>query len=174
VTPEGCPLTPAELRVVALLMQGLSYEQIAARLGRKTSTIRSQLNSAYRHLGVRTSYQAVLECVRAGWLVWSDADPETAVLLRIEGLLRDLVEAVEAGLERQSLSGAQQDYLDRLEDYLRARDDPGRSASLAGMDQALRSMLHGEPAPGDEPGHAPPDPVADLGSVIAAIRSATP
>jgi len=126
---ECCPLTPAELRALELLMQAL---------GRKTSTVRSQLNSAYRRLGVRTSYQAVLQCVRAGWLAWSDDDPEIAVLIRIEALLRELVAAIDA---RDELTVAQRDYLDCLDEYLRARDHPGRGRSRAQMDQALRAMM---------------------------------
>ena len=49
---QECPLTPAELRVLELLMDGLNYEEIAQALGRATSTVRSQLHNAYRRLGV--------------------------------------------------------------------------------------------------------------------------
>lgn len=137
-THDPCPLTPAELRVLELLMQGLSYDEIALALDRRTSTIRSQLNSAYRRLGVRTSYQAVLQCVRAGWLVWSEDDPEIAILIRIEELLRRLVLAVEA---REELSAEQRAYLESLDEYLRARDPGMRDHSRARMEDSLRTML---------------------------------
>jgi DNA-binding CsgD family transcriptional regulator len=135
---EPCPLTPAELSALELLMQGLSYEQIADALGRKSSTIRSQLGSAYRRLGVRTSYQAVLQCVRAGWLTWAEDDPELAMLARIEALLQELLAAVEA---RTELTTVQRDYLERLDDYLRARGAPERGLSRRQMEQTLEAML---------------------------------
>jgi DNA-binding CsgD family transcriptional regulator len=162
---EECPLTPAELRVLELLMQGLSYEEIAEALGRKPSTIRSQLNSAYHRLGVRASYQAVLECVRAGWLVWSDDDPETALLIRTQKILRELVDAVNAGHEDEELTHAQRDYLRHLDEHLHARDDLSRHASRVRMDRSLREMLS-EAHVIPETRRVPNDLIADLSAIF--------
>jgi len=136
-----CPLTPAELRVLELLMEGQSYEQIAASVGRATSTVRTQLHTAYRRLGVTTSYQAVLECVRAGWLCWSDDDPQTAILLRVEGLLHRLIDAMALPLEHRALTDAQRDYLERLDEHLHAADAFQRGLTRARLDGALAAML---------------------------------
>jgi DNA-binding CsgD family transcriptional regulator len=162
---EECPLTPAELRVMELLMQGLSYEEIADALGRKTSTVRSQLNSAYHRLGVKASYQAVLECVRAGWLVWSEDDPSAALLMRTERVLRELVEAVAAGHEEEELTETQREYLGYLDNYLYARDDLARHSSRMRMDRALQTMLaEAHVAPADR--RIPNDLIADLAATV--------
>jgi len=166
--PRGeCPLTPAELRAVELLMDGLSYEEIAEHLGRATSTIRSQLHSAYHRLGVTTSYQAVLECVRAGWLTWSQVDPETATLSRVEDLLRRLIDAVESRRDPDALTDAQRRYLDGLDAHLRARTDEQRHLSRARVDSALAAMLRD--ANVTMPRRpSPRDLVHELGSVVDA------
>jgi DNA-binding CsgD family transcriptional regulator len=53
-------LTPAESRVLGLLAAGLSNLEIARRLGVAPSTIRIELTSIFRKLGVRTRLQAAL------------------------------------------------------------------------------------------------------------------
>lgn len=45
-------LSPAEAAVVAELTRGLTNREIAAQLGKSESTIKSQLRSVYRKLGV--------------------------------------------------------------------------------------------------------------------------
>jgi DNA-binding CsgD family transcriptional regulator len=53
-------LTPAESRVLGLLATGLSNLEIAGRLGVAPSTIRIELTSIFRKLGVVTRLQAAL------------------------------------------------------------------------------------------------------------------
>lgn len=45
-------LTPAEAEVVSHLTRGLSNREIAAQLGKSEATIKNQLRSVYRKLGV--------------------------------------------------------------------------------------------------------------------------
>lgn len=47
-------LSPAEAAVVACLSRGLSNPEIAAELGKSVSTVKSQLASVYRKLGVNS------------------------------------------------------------------------------------------------------------------------
>jgi DNA-binding CsgD family transcriptional regulator len=58
-------LSAAERRVIDLLCAGCSNAEIARQLGRKTGTVKNQLSSAYRKLGVRNRTQLVLQFVRA-------------------------------------------------------------------------------------------------------------
>lgn len=44
--PTAHPLTPAEMRVVELVARGMSYEQIAARLGLGRGTIKTHVTRA--------------------------------------------------------------------------------------------------------------------------------
>jgi DNA-binding NarL/FixJ family response regulator len=61
---QGGPgkLSPAEAAVVALLVRGLSNDEIAREQGKSLGTIKNQLSSAYRKLGVhsRTRLMAAL------------------------------------------------------------------------------------------------------------------
>ncbi len=52
-------LTPAEMRVLSLLPSHLSYPQIAARLLVSPNTIKSQVRSVFRKLGVSSRHEAV-------------------------------------------------------------------------------------------------------------------
>lgn len=163
-----CPLTPGELRVLELLKEGLSYQEIATALGRTTSTVRSHLNSAYHRLGVGTSYQAVLACVRAGWLAWGGDDLDRGALLRIESLLRELIEAVESHHEREELTATQRDYLEHLDAHLFAGDDHQRRAARGAMDLALGAMLR-EAQVDVAGGRGPAELVADLGAMVTRV-----
>lgn len=138
-----CPLTRSELRVLDLLKDGLTYNEIAAAVDRATSTVRSQLHSAYRRLGVTTSHQAVLECVKSGWLAWDEGDPGQVTLMRIEDLFRHLVKAVEArrGRDHEQLTVAQRQYLQAFDDHLQAPSCEQQSTCRSAMDRALATML---------------------------------
>jgi putative nucleotidyltransferase with HDIG domain len=65
---EPCPLSKAELVALRGLAAGHSYKELAASLGRSTSTIRTQLHTSYKKLGVRDRAQAVLLARDRGWL----------------------------------------------------------------------------------------------------------
>jgi putative nucleotidyltransferase with HDIG domain len=66
---EGpCPLTAREVEVLAQLVEGKVYKQIAQDLGVATSTIRNHLHSTYSKLGVVDRTQAVLAAKERGWI----------------------------------------------------------------------------------------------------------
>jgi putative nucleotidyltransferase with HDIG domain len=65
---EPCPLSRAELVALRGLARGHTYKELAAELGRATSTIRTQLHNSYKKLGVRDRAQAVLMASDRGWL----------------------------------------------------------------------------------------------------------
>ncbi len=53
--PRGVvKLSPAEAAVVAQLARGLKNREIARALGKSTGTVKSQLVSVYRKLGVKS------------------------------------------------------------------------------------------------------------------------
>ncbi len=165
----GCPLTQAELRVLSLVMEGLTYQQIATVVRRSTSTVRSHLHSAYKRLGVTTSHQAVLICVRSGWLAWDDGDPERAVFMRIEELVRHLVIAVEQrrGDEREKLTPAQRRYLEAFDTHLQASSRMLRADSRRALDRALSLMLE-EAEVSLQARRGPRDLVQTLGGLVDA------
>jgi len=47
-------LSPAEARVVAQLSRGLTNKEIARALGKSPATVKNQLVSVYRKLGIRS------------------------------------------------------------------------------------------------------------------------
>ena len=65
---DPCPLSKAELLALRGLAGGKAYKQIAGDLGRSPSTIRTQLHSSYKKLGVSDRAQAVLLATEHGWL----------------------------------------------------------------------------------------------------------
>jgi putative nucleotidyltransferase with HDIG domain len=65
---DPCPLSKAELVALRGLARGNTYKELAAELGRSTSTIRTQLHNSYKKLGVRDRAQAVLLASERGWL----------------------------------------------------------------------------------------------------------
>jgi hypothetical protein len=58
--PDGCPLSPAELRQLGAVSRG---EQITA-----TETRKAQVQTARRRLGARSTAEAIAIVTRAGWL----------------------------------------------------------------------------------------------------------
>lgn len=54
-------LTPTELELVDLLIEGLSDREIATRRGRSRSTITKQIASVYRKLGVRSRRELIAQ-----------------------------------------------------------------------------------------------------------------
>jgi len=52
-------LSPRELETLQHLSQGLSYEQVANRMGVALSTVQSNVRSLYRKLNVKSQAQAV-------------------------------------------------------------------------------------------------------------------
>ena len=66
---EGpCPLTPRELEVLAQLVEGKVYKQIAQELTLSVSTIRTHLHNVYRKIGAVDRAQAVLIARDRGWI----------------------------------------------------------------------------------------------------------
>lgn len=162
----ACPLTETELRVLAGVMDGLSYREIAEQMGRATSTIRSHTNNALARLGVQSTCQAVLECVRHGWLTWADTDPLAAILLRIEELFIELAER-----DPEAATATQREYLEMFDRHLQARSEPARRLSRQAMDHALSAMLEeADVAPRSSPTAAEAFDV--LGAVLDGVASA--
>ncbi len=56
---EGPPLTFAEREVISVLLEGLSYAQIARRRGTSVDTVAKQAGSAFRKLGVSSRSELV-------------------------------------------------------------------------------------------------------------------
>jgi DNA-binding CsgD family transcriptional regulator len=54
-----CRLTAAEYAVVQLAAQGLSYKEIAAKLGKSPNTVDNQLSQLRRKLGARNQVELV-------------------------------------------------------------------------------------------------------------------
>jgi LuxR family transcriptional regulator, maltose regulon positive regulatory protein len=62
------PLTRKELKVLALVAEGLGDLVIAEKLFLSLSTVRTHLRNTYAKLSVHSRMQAVLTARRAGWL----------------------------------------------------------------------------------------------------------
>lgn len=67
-TQAGLALTPREQTVLAELTQDVTVEEIAARLWVSRNTVKSQLRSVYRKLGVSTRAEAVARARDKGLL----------------------------------------------------------------------------------------------------------
>jgi LuxR family transcriptional regulator of spore coat protein len=63
---DGVQLTPRERAVLAELAEDVTVEEIATRLWVSRNTVKSQLRSAYRKLGVSTRAEAVAWAREAG------------------------------------------------------------------------------------------------------------
>ncbi len=48
------------MRVISLLMQGYTTEQISIKLGKSIKTVNNQLNSVYNKLNIHFSHQVIL------------------------------------------------------------------------------------------------------------------
>ena len=66
--PPPHDLTPRELEVVRLLGEGLSNEEVAARLVVETATVKSHLTRVMTKLGTRDRLQTVVWAYRSGLL----------------------------------------------------------------------------------------------------------
>lgn len=62
------PLTPTEKQVLQLLAQGLSYQEIAEKLGKKEGSIKFHGSGIFRKLKVKNRQQAVNRAVEIGLL----------------------------------------------------------------------------------------------------------
>ncbi|MDP8903970.1 MAG: response regulator transcription factor [Chloroflexota bacterium] len=65
---SGLPLSARELDVVALVADGRSNDEIAARLGIAPSTVETHLRRMYERLGVASRTELDTRAVREGWL----------------------------------------------------------------------------------------------------------
>jgi DNA-binding NarL/FixJ family response regulator len=59
-------LTPHELRLLKMLVEGHSYKTAAAQLGSSINTIGTHIQSIYRKLQVHSKSEAVVKALRAG------------------------------------------------------------------------------------------------------------
>ncbi|HRI81237.1 MAG TPA: LuxR C-terminal-related transcriptional regulator [Opitutaceae bacterium] len=55
-----CPLSPAERRIVREVCAGRRNGEIARLLGKNLGTVKNQLSSAYRKLGVGSRVELIL------------------------------------------------------------------------------------------------------------------
>jgi DNA-binding CsgD family transcriptional regulator len=62
--PLPFPLTPHEMRILALLAEGHSYHRIAGRFGVTVNTIRNYIRSIYGKLDVHNKTEAVSKAFR--------------------------------------------------------------------------------------------------------------
>jgi LuxR family maltose regulon positive regulatory protein len=69
------PLSGGESAVLPLLPTELTYAEIAAQRYVSVNTVKSQLKSIYRKLGVRSRVAAVERCRELGLLVEGDVHP---------------------------------------------------------------------------------------------------
>jgi DNA-binding NarL/FixJ family response regulator len=61
-------LSPRELQVVAALVEGLSNDEIAGRLGISARTVESHLRRLFERHGVASRTELATRALRAGWL----------------------------------------------------------------------------------------------------------
>ena len=75
-------LSPREAEILALITQGLSNQEIAERAYLTINSVKSYIRSAYRKIGVERRSQAVLWCVKNGFLPDIQRTIDPAVHLR--------------------------------------------------------------------------------------------
>lgn len=61
-------LTPAELRILRLLVEGLTLKQIALEIGVSFETVKRHTRKVRHKTGAETLYQAIAVVVDRGWL----------------------------------------------------------------------------------------------------------
>lgn len=62
------PLSDREYQVLKLLTKGCSYDEIAALMAVKKTTIATYIRRIYEKLGVRNRTEAIFEASHSGWL----------------------------------------------------------------------------------------------------------
>jgi DNA-binding CsgD family transcriptional regulator len=127
--PEGCALAEKELRAVSAIAKGMTYKEMADRFGVTTSTVHSQLSAAYKRLGVVNAAQAVLACLRAGWLV----DIDTGEIAEPP--------ARPTKTDENDVTPGQRVYLYAFELHLRSRDDDERAVTREIMIRAREQFV---------------------------------
>jgi DNA-binding CsgD family transcriptional regulator len=137
---SDCPLTPRQSEVLALLAEGLTYQQIALRRGRSASTIRSQVHEVIVKLGVRDRAQAVITAFRHGWLDLDVSRGELGMLHRLLAEIRDALQAGHRREGREPLSISQHRYLQAFDEHLRARTDTEKADTRLEMGRQLHDL----------------------------------
>lgn len=64
--PRACSLTPSERRILSLLTEGMTPEEVARQLHVSQNTMKTHLRGVYRKLRVKDRTQAVVEGIRLG------------------------------------------------------------------------------------------------------------
>lgn len=75
------PLTPGEMRVLQLLVEGLSNKEIAVALSVRPRTINFHLDNIYSKLGVNSRTEAAIYALRQGLASWLNDQGSTGCLL---------------------------------------------------------------------------------------------
>lgn len=140
-----CPLTSQQLTMVGYIADGLRYKQIAERESLAVSTVRSHLHKVYGKLGVTNGAQAVLACVRAGWLDLSPPGSTQRLLHRVAESVEGLVGCIES---RRRVTPNQRRYLAAFDRLVRARTPEDSALARSAMNDALGPVLQ---AAGVEP-----------------------
>lgn len=105
-----------------LLADGMETGEIARRTGKSPSAVRSQLASARRRVGVPSTLQLVLACIRYGWVRAPALGPADelvwrlrleARLLEATGILREIADS--------GLSPSARAYLAAFDEWLASR-----------------------------------------------------
>lgn len=80
------PLTRRESEILGLLAEGLSNDEIAARLVISPNTVKVHLRNVFEKMGVQSRTEAAMEAVRRGWIAAPGAasPPETVSTVVIE------------------------------------------------------------------------------------------
>lgn len=65
--PPSAALTPAELQVSSMAVQGMQNKEIARVLGTSPATVRNQLHAVYRKLGVVSRHGLIAAMHSGGW-----------------------------------------------------------------------------------------------------------
>ena len=63
------PLTPRQLEVLLCLRDGLTYREVAERLGLSRQTLKNHIMAIKKRLGVSTTMGALARGLKEGWLV---------------------------------------------------------------------------------------------------------